>query len=84
MEPDMNETTWTSSPLSAIREPVSAPSTLSEGPVKFLLVSGQLDDGRRLALLEEAEVVVDQGASERLVDPASKPGTLVAPRRRAG
>lgn len=46
MEPDMNDTTWTSSPLSAIREPVSAPSTLSEGPVKFLLVSGQLDDGR--------------------------------------
>ena len=46
MEPDMNETTWTSSPLSAIREPVSTPGTLSEGPVKFLLVSGQLDDGR--------------------------------------
>ena len=42
----MNETTWTSSPLSAIREPVTAPDTLSEGPVKFLLVSGQLDDGR--------------------------------------
>jgi hypothetical protein len=46
MEPEMNETTWTSSPLSAIREPVTAPDTLSEGPVKFLLVSGQLDDGR--------------------------------------
>jgi hypothetical protein len=46
MEPEMNETTWKSSPLSAIREPVTAPDTLSEGPVKFLLVSGQLDDGR--------------------------------------
>ena len=46
MEPDMNDTTWKSSPLSAIREPVTAPDTLSEGPVKFLLVSGQLDDGR--------------------------------------
>jgi len=42
----MNETSWRSSPLSSIREPVTAPSTLSEGPVKFLLVSGQLDDGR--------------------------------------
>ena len=40
MEPEMNDTTWKSSPLSAIREPVSAPDTLSEGPVKFLLVSG--------------------------------------------
>jgi hypothetical protein len=46
MEPEMNETTWKSSPLAAIREPVTAPDTLSEGPVKFLLVSGQLDDGR--------------------------------------
>lgn len=46
MEPEMNDTTWKSSPLSSIREPVSAPETLSEGPVKFLLVSGQLDDGR--------------------------------------
>ena len=46
MEPEMNETTWNSSPLSAIRESVSTPDTLSEGPVKFLLVSGQLDDGR--------------------------------------
>jgi hypothetical protein len=46
MEPDMNETAWRSSPLAAIREAVTAPDTLSEGPVKFLLVSGQLDDGR--------------------------------------
>jgi hypothetical protein len=46
MEPEMNETTWKSSPLAAIREPVSAPEMLSEGPVKFLLVSGQLDGGR--------------------------------------
>ena len=46
MEPDKNDTTWKSSPLSAIREPVTAPDTLSEGPVKFLLPSGQLDDGR--------------------------------------
>ena len=29
MEPDMNDTTWKSSPLSAIREPVTAPDTLS-------------------------------------------------------
>ncbi|CAN5791408.1 hypothetical protein BH18ACT17_BH18ACT17_03540 [soil metagenome] len=42
----MNETTWRSSPLSAIREPITASATLSEGPVKFLLVSGRLDDGR--------------------------------------
>ena len=25
---------------------ISAPDSLSEGPVKFLLVSGELDDGR--------------------------------------
>jgi hypothetical protein len=46
MERDMSDTTSRSSPLSAIREPVTEPDTLSEGPVKFLLVSGQLDDGR--------------------------------------
>ncbi|MEX1263642.1 MAG: hypothetical protein WEE66_06860 [Actinomycetota bacterium] len=42
----MNETTWKNSPLSAISESVSAPDMLSEGPVRFLLVSGQLDGGR--------------------------------------
>lgn len=42
----MNETGWLSSPLSMIREPITAPDTLSEGPVRFLLVSGQLDDAR--------------------------------------
>ncbi len=42
----MHETSWTSSPLSMIREPITAPDTLSEGPVRFLLVSGQLDDAR--------------------------------------
>jgi len=38
--------TWTSSPLSAMRETVTAPGMLAEGPVKFLLVSGRLDNGR--------------------------------------
>jgi len=33
------------SPLAAVREPVPAPAALSEGPVRFLLVSGQLDRG---------------------------------------
>lgn len=42
----MNETTWKNSPLSAISESVSTPDMLSEGPVRFLLVSGQLDGGR--------------------------------------
>lgn len=42
----MNETGWLSSPLSMIRESITAPDTLSEGPVRFLLVSGQLDDAR--------------------------------------
>ena len=46
MEPvDVNDT-WEHSPLASIRERISAPQSLSEGPVKFLLVSGQLDDNR--------------------------------------
>jgi hypothetical protein len=32
------------SPLSATRDPVTAPDALAEGPVRFLLVSGELDD----------------------------------------
>jgi hypothetical protein len=32
-------------PLAAMQEPVAAPAALSEGPVRFLLVSGDLDDG---------------------------------------
>jgi hypothetical protein len=31
-------------PLAALQEPVAAPAALSEGPVRFLLVSGELDD----------------------------------------
>jgi len=42
----MNSTAWEHSPLAAVREGVSTPDSLSEGPVKFLLVSGQLDDVR--------------------------------------
>jgi hypothetical protein len=37
--------TWQVSPLAAVQEPLTQPSALSEGPVKFLLVSGSLDDG---------------------------------------
>ena len=33
-------------PLAAMRDPVTAPDALAEGPVRFLLVSGELDDGR--------------------------------------
>ena len=33
-------------PLAALRDPVTAPDALAEGPVRFLLVSGELDDGR--------------------------------------
>lgn len=32
------------SPLSALREPVAAPRALAEGPVRYLLASGRLDD----------------------------------------
>lgn len=46
---DVNEltdtSTWQVSPLAAVQEPLTQPSALSEGPVKFLLVSGELDDG---------------------------------------
>ena len=33
------------SPLAALRSPVAAPLALAEGPVRYLLVSGTLDDG---------------------------------------
>lgn len=33
-------------PLAGMRDPVTAPDALAEGPVRFLLVSGDLDDGR--------------------------------------
>ena len=36
-------TTWEDSPLAAIHHPVVTPSSLLEGPVRFLLVSGDLD-----------------------------------------
>ena len=42
----MDSAAWEGSPLSAVHERVSAPDSLSEGPVKFLLVSGSHDDGR--------------------------------------
>jgi hypothetical protein len=32
-------------PLAAMQGPVAAPAALSEGPVRFLLVSGYLDEG---------------------------------------
>jgi hypothetical protein len=34
------------SPLSALSDRVTAPDALAEGPVRFLLVSGELDDAR--------------------------------------
>lgn len=38
--------TWhETSPLATITESVLAPAALSEGPVRFLLVSGERDDG---------------------------------------
>ncbi len=38
--------TMKDSPLASLRAPVAAPDALAEGPVRFLLVSGDLDDGR--------------------------------------
>jgi len=32
------------SPLAALREPIIAPDALAEGPVRFLLISGERDD----------------------------------------
>jgi len=46
MEAGVSEIRWRSPPRGGDREPLTAPDTLSEGPVKFLLVSGKLDDGR--------------------------------------
>lgn len=33
------------SPLSTLHEPIAAPKALSEGPVRFLLLSGEQDNG---------------------------------------
>jgi hypothetical protein len=49
MEPEVNDMsgiTWQVSPLAAVHDSVTQPMALAEGPVKFLLVSGQMDDGR--------------------------------------
>ncbi|TMK94188.1 MAG: hypothetical protein E6G37_04100 [Actinobacteria bacterium] len=47
MEPeDMRVESEELFPLAALRDPVTAPDALAEGPVRFLLVSGELDDGR--------------------------------------
>ena len=47
MEREDMETRMTEDfPLSGLREPVTAPDALAEGPVRFLLVSGTRDDGR--------------------------------------
>ncbi|MEP7059138.1 MAG: hypothetical protein ABI828_00280 [Actinomycetota bacterium] len=35
---------WQESPLAAVHVPVVTPDSLSEGPVRFLLVSGHLDE----------------------------------------
>ncbi len=35
----------TDSPLAALRERIIAPDALAEGPVRYLLVSGERDDG---------------------------------------
>jgi hypothetical protein len=46
-EPKVTTSSWNDvSPLAQITEPVTAPGTLAEGPVRFLVVSGPLDDGR--------------------------------------
>ncbi len=42
---DMRMTNHRQSPLAALREPIAAPDALAEGPVRFLLVSGELDAG---------------------------------------
>jgi hypothetical protein len=46
MEPHVNRTWNDLSPLAQVTSPVTEPGALSEGPVRFLLVSGQLDDAR--------------------------------------
>jgi hypothetical protein len=42
---DMRMTNQRQSPLAALREPIAAPDALAEGPVRFLLVSGERDGG---------------------------------------
>ena len=44
MESSKHIRTGEPSPLSTRRDPLTAPDALSEGPVRFLLVSGYLDD----------------------------------------
>lgn len=44
MDPGETRSDAAASPLSSLREPIAAADALSEGPVRFLLVSGYLDD----------------------------------------
>ncbi len=64
----MFSTAWEHSPLAAVRERISAPDSLSEGPVKFLLVSGQLDDVR-WGLVGAYWVSIDGGRGGFVVAP---------------
>jgi hypothetical protein len=43
---DTDTESYRDSPLAALREPVAAPDALAEGPVRYLLVSGDQDAGR--------------------------------------
>jgi|GEM_PF-5521322 len=58
MMTNAEHTAWQDSPLSAVHEPVVTPDSLSEGPVKFLLVSGDLDE-RRWGLIGAFWVSID-------------------------
>lgn len=64
----MYSTAWEHSPLAAVRERISTSDSLSEGPVKFLLVSGELDDAR-WGLVGAYWVSIDGGRGGFVVSP---------------
>jgi hypothetical protein len=46
MEPSTSEQGTEGSPLAGVRDILPSPALLSEGPIRFLLVAGEMDDGQ--------------------------------------
>lgn len=68
MDREDRDTIDEDSPLSALREPVAAPSALAEGPVRYLLVSGD-QDGGSWGLLGAFWLSIDGGRGGFMVAP---------------
>lgn len=65
-----NEQVDDEGPLATVREPIAAPLALSEGPVRFLLVSGH-HDGGAWGLIGAFWLSIDGGRGGFVVAPAA-------------